>query len=263
ARAWSVRCARCCRRYRCSRWAGSRRTTCPPGAPPDARAPASAASSTAPASRLRAPASRRGASATPGWVPAHDARRTGHPAGGGLSAAGFRMLECALAGAAPRRPRVPGARPAGACTGPGRRGSRCRGRHRGAAWSGTGTSTAGGWRARAAVRGAAARVQSRADGEAIGGAMGAVNVATAELAVDSRCRLGEGIVWDARLGCLYWTDILSARLWMHVPATGQTHHWDLPEPLGCLALCEDGRLLLALAKSIRLAAAPVPGASLA
>jgi L-arabinonolactonase len=93
--------------------------------------------------------------------------------------------------------------------------------------------------------------------------MGAVNVATAELAVDSRCRLGEGIVWDARLGCLYWTDILSARLWMHVPATGQTHHWDLPEPLGCLALCEDGRLLLALAKSIRLAAAPVPGASLA
>ncbi|MGJ4728131.1 SMP-30/gluconolactonase/LRE family protein [Luteimonas sp. SDU101] len=86
---------------------------------------------------------------------------------------------------------------------------------------------------------------------------------TATLAVDSRCQLGEGIVWDARTQRLYWTDILSSRLWMHAPASGQTHRWDLPEPLGCLALCEDGRLLLALAKSIRIAAAPVPGAPLA
>lgn len=93
--------------------------------------------------------------------------------------------------------------------------------------------------------------------------MGAVNVATAGLAVDSRCRLGEGIVWDERRGCLYWTDILSSRLWMHLQQTGQTHHWALPEPLGCLALCSDGRLLLALAKSIRLAGAPLPGTPLA
>lgn len=87
-------------------------------------------------------------------------------------------------------------------------------------------------------------------------------VAIATLAVDSRCQLGEGIVWDERTQRLYWTDILSARLWMHAPATGDTHAWTLPEPLGCLALCDDGRLLLALAKSIRLADAPVPGAPL-
>lgn len=86
--------------------------------------------------------------------------------------------------------------------------------------------------------------------------------ATATLAIDSRCRLGEGIVWDERAQCLYWTDILSARLWMHMPASGATHHWELPEPLGCLALCEDGRLLLALAKSIRIADAPVPDSPL-
>ena len=85
---------------------------------------------------------------------------------------------------------------------------------------------------------------------------------TATLAVDSRCQLGEGIVWDDRAACLYWTDILSARLWRHVPASGQTDAWCLPEPLGCLALCEDGRLLLALAKSIRIAAVPVPGVPL-
>ena len=89
------------------------------------------------------------------------------------------------------------------------------------------------------------------------------HAATAALAVDSRCQLGEGIVWDQRAQCLYWTDILSARLWMHAPASGETHRWELPEPLGCLALCEDGRLLLALAKSIRIADAPVPGAPLA
>src|SRR5690606_12999391 len=87
--------------------------------------------------------------------------------------------------------------------------------------------------------------------------------ATATLVIDSRCQLGEGIVWDARAQRLYWTDILSSRLWMHAPASGETHHWELPEPLGCLALCEDGRLLLALAKSIRIADAPVPGAPLA
>jgi L-arabinonolactonase len=85
----------------------------------------------------------------------------------------------------------------------------------------------------------------------------------ATLAIDSRCRLGEGIVWDDRAQCLYWTDILSARLWRHVPASGETHAWDLPEPLGCLALCEDGRLLLALAKSIRICEVPVPDAPLA
>lgn len=87
--------------------------------------------------------------------------------------------------------------------------------------------------------------------------------AVATLAVDSRCQLGEGIVWDQRAQRLYWTDILSSRLWMHAPATGDTQRWDLPEPLGCLALCEDGRLLLALAKSIRIADAPVPGVPLA
>lgn len=86
--------------------------------------------------------------------------------------------------------------------------------------------------------------------------------ATATLAVDSRCQLGEGIVWDERAQRLYWTDILRSKLWMHAPADGATHAWDLPEALGCLALCDDGRLLLALAKSIRLADAPMPGEAL-
>jgi L-arabinonolactonase len=75
----------------------------------------------------------------------------------------------------------------------------------------------------------------------------------AHLLVDSGCRLGEGIVWDERRQALFWTDILSSELWMHVPGTGATRRYDLPDMLGCIALCDDGRLLLALAKRLYLA----------
>ena len=85
----------------------------------------------------------------------------------------------------------------------------------------------------------------------------------ASLAVDSRCRLGEGILWDDRRQWLFWTDILGHRLWAYAPRTGATHAWEVPEPLGCLALCEDGGLLLALAKSLRVASPPCAGAPLA
>ena len=57
----------------------------------------------------------------------------------------------------------------------------------------------------------------------------------ASLAVDSRCRLGEGILWDDRRQWLFWTDILGHRLWAYAPRTGATHAWEVPEPLGCLA----------------------------
>lgn len=76
---------------------------------------------------------------------------------------------------------------------------------------------------------------------------------TATLAVDSRCALGEGIVWCERRRVLLWTDIEACQLWQHDPASGRTQHWSLPEPLGCVALAEDGRLLLALAKGLYVA----------
>jgi L-arabinonolactonase len=81
----------------------------------------------------------------------------------------------------------------------------------------------------------------------------AADAPAASPVVDSRCALGEGIVWDDRRQALFWTDILSGELWMHVPATGATRRFALPDMLGCLALCDDGRLLLALAKRLCLA----------
>lgn len=73
------------------------------------------------------------------------------------------------------------------------------------------------------------------------------------LAVDSRCELGECILWCERHNALFWTDISGARLWMHRPDSGETRHWNVPAPLGCFAFCDDGRLLLGLAKGLYLA----------
>lgn len=75
----------------------------------------------------------------------------------------------------------------------------------------------------------------------------------AALAVDSRCALGESILWCERRAALFWADIDAAQLWMHLPGTNSTRHWPLPERLGSLALCEDGQLLLGLAKGLYLA----------
>ncbi|WP_415253616.1 SMP-30/gluconolactonase/LRE family protein [Thermomonas sp.] len=72
----------------------------------------------------------------------------------------------------------------------------------------------------------------------------------ATLAIDSPCTLGESILWCERRRVLYWADIIAAQLWRHDPATGDTRHWPLPASLGCLALAEDGRLLLGLAKGL-------------
>jgi L-arabinonolactonase len=72
----------------------------------------------------------------------------------------------------------------------------------------------------------------------------------ATLLVDSRCLLGESILWCERRQVCWWTDIESSRLWRHTLAEGKTQSWRLPDRLGCLALCESGRLLLGLADSL-------------
>jgi L-arabinonolactonase len=72
-----------------------------------------------------------------------------------------------------------------------------------------------------------------------------------ELVVDGRHTLGEGIIWDDRAGCLFWTDIEGSELWSHAPATGALQRWPLPERLCSMALThDDGRLLLGLASGL-------------
>jgi L-arabinonolactonase len=74
---------------------------------------------------------------------------------------------------------------------------------------------------------------------------------SAELYVECRCILGEGIVWDTRRRSLFWTDIEQSTLWRH---DGQRlRSWRVPDRLGSFALCASGRVLLALAKGLFLA----------
>ncbi len=84
----------------------------------------------------------------------------------------------------------------------------------------------------------------RRDSAAAGSEAGAV------LAVDSRCTLGEGLLWWESRGALVWTDIQGARLWRHTLASAETRSWTLPGRVGSLAVCKSGALLLAMAKGI-------------
>jgi sugar lactone lactonase YvrE len=73
------------------------------------------------------------------------------------------------------------------------------------------------------------------------------------MVVDSRCALGESVLWCERRTALFWTDIDASRLWMHRPYGSVTQNWALPDRLGSLALCQTGQLLLGLAKGLYLA----------
>lgn len=59
-------------------------------------------------------------------------------------------------------------------------------------------------------------------------------------------RVGESPLWDAARGCLWWIDVRAPELLRLFPGTAQVSRWTLPEPIGALALRQDGRLLLAL-----------------
>lgn len=49
---------------------------------------------------------------------------------------------------------------------------------------------------------------------------------------DTRDILGEGLLWSARENALFWTDILSRKLWRMDLGDEQITHWDMPEAIG-------------------------------
>ena len=64
--------------------------------------------------------------------------------------------------------------------------------------------------------------------------------------------LGECPLWDERIQSLYWIDGRSQRVHRHTPATGAAAEWGAPGHIGSIALCESGRLLLALEQDFHL-----------
>jgi sugar lactone lactonase YvrE len=63
--------------------------------------------------------------------------------------------------------------------------------------------------------------------------------------VDARARVGEGAVWDVEDAALWWVDIVAGRVHRFDPESGARRHWDVGEPVGCLALRRAGGLVLA------------------
>ena len=67
----------------------------------------------------------------------------------------------------------------------------------------------------------------------------------ADLLVDCRCELGEGVQWHATTARVWWTDIHGRALWSCDADGGGAEAMDLPERLGSFAFDPDGRLLCA------------------
>lgn len=67
-----------------------------------------------------------------------------------------------------------------------------------------------------------------------------------DILAPQRDLLGECPLWDARTQSLYWIDGRAGIVRRHTPATGAGAQWQLPQHIGAIALCDGGRLLLAL-----------------
>ncbi|WPU92052.1 SMP-30/gluconolactonase/LRE family protein [Mucilaginibacter sabulilitoris] len=70
-----------------------------------------------------------------------------------------------------------------------------------------------------------------------------------DVAVNHLCKLGEGPVWDAKRGVMYWVDILSGEIHQYKTTQGLHEIAPLGEMVGAVALCKSGNLLAALKKS--------------
>ena len=65
-----------------------------------------------------------------------------------------------------------------------------------------------------------------------------------------RCLVGEGPVWDADSGLLFWIDILGRKVHNLDPVTGATRTWEVPGVIGSMALREGGGAIVALADGV-------------
>lgn len=67
---------------------------------------------------------------------------------------------------------------------------------------------------------------------------------------EQRDRLGECPLWDERRQVLFWIDSKRCQIHGLWPASGERQQWTLHSEIGSLALCESGRLLVALEHEI-------------
>lgn len=66
-----------------------------------------------------------------------------------------------------------------------------------------------------------------------------------ESIVESSSLVGEGAIWDVALQVLWWVDIPAGLIHRYDPSTGQNTSKSFGEPVGCLALCARGGMIVA------------------
>jgi L-arabinonolactonase len=69
----------------------------------------------------------------------------------------------------------------------------------------------------------------------------------AELFLDCGNEHGEGVLWNALDGRVWWTDIEGKALWAYDPVTGRSERFSTPDRLCCFAPRDDGTLVAAFA----------------
>lgn len=74
--------------------------------------------------------------------------------------------------------------------------------------------------------------------------------APAQLVLNARAELAEGPLWDEVRHVLWWVDINAGRVHRFDPATGSDSVIEIGRPVGCVALREDGALVVAAAEAL-------------
>ncbi|MCX6044673.1 MAG: SMP-30/gluconolactonase/LRE family protein [Chloroflexi bacterium] len=67
-----------------------------------------------------------------------------------------------------------------------------------------------------------------------------------KILVDIRALVGEGALWDETQGVLYWVDILSNKLYIYDPASGENRTFDVGQHVGTVVLRASGGVMLAV-----------------
>jgi L-arabinonolactonase len=68
-----------------------------------------------------------------------------------------------------------------------------------------------------------------------------------DIVTEKRDELGECPLWDERTQSLFWIDGHARLVRRITPTSGEYREWLLPSAIGSIALCDSGRLLVALA----------------
>jgi sugar lactone lactonase YvrE len=74
-----------------------------------------------------------------------------------------------------------------------------------------------------------------------------------EVLLEAHAETGEGPVWDAGRGGLWWLDIPRGEVHFLDPSTRHDKRWVAGQPVGCLALTREGDLLLAMRDGLTIA----------